>query len=547
MRYWWIGLLVTAGCASDTQVTTFADVALIPTPPPGGLGPGEIGDAESTTDTPEPEPPCTDPSAEICNGLDDDCDGLTDDGFILSCVACADGDCIEATVVGGGWQDGVARNVLIGSDLGVHLPPPPAAQPHIFIANSNDNTVSKLRVVDGVEVARIYVGQDPSRTAVDGNGDAWVGMRASEVDCDGERCSKVVKLDGDCTPDAAPGEPTTECILLDLPRVGAKIRGVAVDAQGHAWIGTTDQGDVVQLHGETGEELQRNQLSPVCPVYGLALDESGYIWASCVDRYSPLTNEAAVVRYDPVLRKSDLSVPLDATDYGEPYGIAADGEGGIWLATFSNAVFRVDANTAEVGPIYKVGGQTRGVALDDSGRLWVADSSGNRVHRVDRAGVEPTLSVDVGQGPVGVAVDHLGQVWAVNTNSNNASRFDTDGENLQTFELGDTPYTYSDMTGAAFRVLRTLRGVFTSSWDAGFEASWTSVSFVGAAPPKTTVTLQVRKLGSASWQDIALDGNSGTITPAISAQSLEVRVELVTTHRPAIPNVLSLTFVLEKP
>ena len=61
------------------------------------------------------------------------------------------------------------------------------------------------------------------------------------------------------------------------------------------------------------------------------------------------------------------------------------------------------------------------------------------------------------------------------------------------------------------------------------------------------MTLQVRKLGSASWQDIALDGNSGTITPAISAQSLEVRVELVTTHRPAIPNVLSLTFVLEKP
>ncbi len=534
-------LAALAPACSDDTVAVGKDAS--PSDGDGQIKPGDGTTSPGGDGT--VKPPCTKTGEEVCDGVDNDCNGKVDEGFTLLCAPCAGGPagCVEAKLTGGGYWTGTARNLTIGDDQGISLPPLPKAQPYIYIANSGENTVSKLRVSDAVEVGRFLVGPNPSRTAVDGRGDAWVAMRGDTSDDGSGPEENVVKIAGDCTPKTKPPTPTRECILLDVPKAGNLLRGLAVDARNNIWVGAYADQEAVLLDGLTGTALGRVGLQ--ARPYGLAMDENGYLWVSAHDASY---TSGYVYRVDTVEWKVDVKLAATELQNRGTYGLAADGEGGVWYATAGPSVFRVDAVTGAVGSFFDVGVTTRGVAVDDKGFLWAADSGQNALLKIDRkAGTATTFTV--GTHPVGVAVDHDGNIWSVNQGSADATKLTPDGSVLKTTKVGNDPYTYSDMTGTAYRIFKKMKGTFTGSYEVGFKgAKWKSLSFVGKIPSPSTLAIRVRASDTAPsqapWQEVTLTGQSATLSSVGS--KLELQVKLATEDRTALPNVESITFKVER-
>jgi hypothetical protein len=58
---------------------------------------------------------------------------------------------------------------------------------------------------------------------------------------------------------------------------------------------------------------------------------------------------------------------------------------------------------------------------------------------------------------VGVAIDFNYNVWAVAQGSSHAARIDPLTYEVQTFRVGNEPYTYSDMTGYQLRTVILIK------------------------------------------------------------------------------------------
>ncbi|MDP3504842.1 MAG: MopE-related protein [Myxococcales bacterium] len=524
-------LLPACDCTSPSRASDGGDAGATDASTRDGGAGGDGGQA------------CTPSGTEVCDGVDNDCNGKVDEGYTLLCRPCADAGCVEAKLSGGAFLAGASRNLTIGDDLGLALPPLPRAQPYIYISNSGEDTVSKIRTTDAVEVGRILVGTNPSRTAVDGRGDAWIAMRGNVSDDGSGPLENVIKISGDCVPTVAPPTPTRECILLDRPKVGNLLRGIAVDARNDIWVGAYATLEVILIDGETGEELQRVGL-PGRP-YGIAMDNDGYLWVSA---HSAAGASGRVYRVDPAQGQVDLTLGDAELQANSTYGLAADGEGGVWFANFRDSVFRVDTSDGGVGPTYTVGTITRGLAADDQGFLWAADSAQNALLKIDRR-TGATLTFPVGSGPVGVAVDHEGNVWSVNQGSGDATKLSPDGGVLATVKVGSDPYTYSDMTGSAWRLFRTMKGFFVGRYETGLAgARWRRVTWAGVVPSTSTFTVRVRAsdgdLSRAPWREVTFTGQSAALD--LVGDSLELEVRLTTADRQALPHVEQFTFEIER-
>lgn len=178
------------------------------------------------------------------------------------------------------------------------------------------------------------VGNRPSRTAVDFNGDMWVANRAhgrqpsvTKIASHPDRCidrngngtidtSSDVNGDGiittDCNEDNLPDDAATacnpglaheffglddECILftVNIGTVGSLARPLAlgppkepdefsnISFTADAWAGTWEDGTFYRIHGETGEIVETVKLGPIDGVdshpYGAAIDQYGILWA----------------------------------------------------------------------------------------------------------------------------------------------------------------------------------------------------------------------------------------------------------------------------
>jgi hypothetical protein len=120
---------------------------------------------------------------------------------------------------------------------------------------------------------------------------------------------------------------------------------------------------------------------------------------------------------------------------------------------------------------------------------------------------------------------------------------------LKTIKVGSDPYTYSDMTGAAYRIFKKLRGVFTGSYELGIPgAKWKGLSFAGDVPAGSKVAIRVRSSDAdptkAPWQEVTPSGKSAALS--MVGSKLELEVTLSTEDRQALPNVESITFTVER-
>ena len=469
------------------------------------------------------------PDSESCDGKDNDCDGETDEGVLSSCGNC-DLSCIQAGVGpgGGGFLPGGEGTDGVGIDGNGWLVLDPGKAMidlnHIWISNSGEGTVSKLDTKTGFEVARYKTCGDPSRTAVDLNGDVWVGCRngaaVAKIITDVKSCTDKNKNGNIDTSYDANGDHKIsgnemlpsgqdECIKFVVKPPGVKmVRAMGVDKENHGWAGDWVLKRLWRLSPSDGAVVQSIDLG--CNPYGIVVDQKGIVWISgrgC----------ASLLRVDPADGKVQT---FKASSVYEPYGINLDIFGNIWTGNCCShhAAYRFDPTTQKFDfvPVFA---RPRGLATSIDGFVYVANDQTNSVARVNAVTMknEGQISLGGGRFPIGMAIDYDGYVWAVNQQASTASKIDP--KNLKVigeYPTGKSPYTYSDMTGYTLHNFtaqkghyRAVFGVLHQSGQVAPEADppvlWESIAADVEVPASAAIYVRYRvgdsigALAVANW------------------------------------------------
>jgi peptide/nickel transport system substrate-binding protein len=126
---------------------------------------------------------------------------------------------------------------------------------------------------------------------------------------------------------------------------------------------------------------------------------------------------------------------------GEPSAIAV-GHGAVWVAeTTTDRVSEVSLRSGRIVNHLAVGRAPSAIAVDSTGRLWVANDGDGTVSWLDpAAAARPLLgTIRVGNGPVGIAVG-LGSVWVANRLDDTVTRInEATGHVVRTIPLSAAP------------------------------------------------------------------------------------------------------------
>ena len=504
--------------------------------------------------------------SEKCDNKDNDCDGTTDEGVKSSCGTC-DLTCNEqkiGTGTGKDWNLNSENSTGLGTSNGnlvLDATQISLNLKFIWIANSSQNTITKIDCKNAIEVGRYYVCNDPSRTSVDLNGDVWVGCRGdgkvAKIAAETKNC---IDKNGNGIIETSAGSNTIcntagcdECVkFIVQPDGGATIaRAAGVDKDNNVWIGFWSSSNLRRLEPLIGNVVDTISIS--CNPYGLVIDQKGIIWvqgAGC----------GKLIRVDPATKQIDKYSYVSGA-----YGINVDKYGKIWVASGGTAS-RFDPLTftwKTVNLLGKSGG--RGVASSNDGYVYAAvDGSGGAV-RIN-VNIDPPSSelfMLSGGSPVGAAIDYDGIVWVVNQGGSSAAKIDPKtGALIAKVSTGTNPYTYSDMTGYTLNYFTAPKGQYTTVFFGGVPVNpvtsnkpkqvWQSVSADAEFPDGTSLRMRFRaaddklSLELANWSDpieftMVTQFPYNLTTKGITGNLLQVEVQLITKAKGVSPVLKSLS------
>jgi len=176
--------------------------------------------------------------------------------------------------------------------------------------------------------------------------------------------------------------------------------------------------------------------------YGLAVDGSGNVYVAdslnnTIRKMTPAGVVTTLAGTPGVFGSADGTGP--AASFWNPYGVAVDGSGNVYVADAPNNLIRkitpagvvttlAGTRSSPGGPLGDVPDPT-GVAVDGSGNVYVADRGLNVIKKVSPAGVVTTVAGTIPfpgsadgigtaasfNGPYGVAVDGSGNLYVADT------------------------------------------------------------------------------------------------------------------------------------
>ena len=463
------------------------------------------------------------PEPESCDGADNNCNGLIDEGVLSTCGTCDMSCTLQVVGPDFGTPFSTAKENANGVGIDkqgyviLDKTKTSVSFNNLWVANSPEATVSKVDTKTGWEIGRYKICSNPSRTSVDLNGDVWIGCRgdggvakiiADITKCPDKNGNGVIDtskdLNGNHKIEANERVTNDECIKFIVYPDGKTIaRAAGVDKNNHAWIGWWTSKRIRRLHPSNGANVSMIQLP--CRPYGLVIDQQGIVWvqgAGC-----------GLVRADPKTLSAKLFKP--PFKY-RAYGINVDVFGGIWFGGSWGAA-RYDPKTTKW---VQANGVTysSAVATSTDGHTYVVNDSKSTVSKINSltATMQGSISLGLGRYPHGVALDYDGYVWAVNLQKSTVSKCNPKTMQLVgEYPVGPKPYTYSDMTGYTLNNFTAPKGHYThmfgmSGWGgtvAETKAStiWEKIDAQVETPAGAYVKLRYRagdslaKIKTAKW------------------------------------------------
>jgi sugar lactone lactonase YvrE len=340
-------------------------------------------------------------------------------------------------------------------------------------ANASGNT-------DGVGSSATFNG--PSGLAIDGAGNLYVADSGN---------SSVRRVTSQGSVQTLVG---STAIAGDADGVGAQASfeaptGIVVDAAGNTWIADSGNRTVRRITPQ-GETTTLQTAAGTGPVFlggqaaGLTVDAAGNLYVADMEPYSILKVSPDGIATTLV---ANSAVHGEESAFYSPAGIAVDRSGNVYFTDlFSNSVRKVTpegaisvfAGSFQPGSADGTGtaaafNAPQGVALDDAGNLYVADSGNNTLRRITPGGVVTTMAGSAGlagsadgvgaaarfQSPQGLAVDRAGNVFVADTGNGTIRKITQAGEvttvvgapGVSGIETGSLPAGLRAPTGVALR------------------------------------------------------------------------------------------------
>jgi sugar lactone lactonase YvrE len=238
-------------------------------------------------------------------------------------------------------------------------------------------------------------------------------------------------------------------------------RGIAVDASGNLYVGdysahvvlkVTSGGTVSTYAGTRNLSGSTDGASTSALFYGasgVAIDSANHLYVAdtlnnTVRKISP--SGVVTTLAGQAGRTSSVDGNATSARFEDPYAVAVDGSGNVYVADATDHSIRKITSTGTVSTFAGQGGSygstdgagsaarfkaPLGIAADSAGNVYVADTGNATVRKITAEGVVTTLAGSAGQSgstdgaaamarfssPYGVAVDGAGAVYVVESSA----------------------------------------------------------------------------------------------------------------------------------
>lgn len=292
----------------------------------------------------------------------------------------------------------------------------------------------------------------PRGAAVDGSGNLYV------ADADQHVIRRVTPAGIVTTVAGSPGRRGHE----DGPGAAARFhtpQGVAVDPAGNVYVADTFNSTIRKITAAgivstlAGNPDQRGSTDGDGPAAlfrnpaGVTVDAAGVVYVadtgnSTIRRITP-AGAVTTLAGSPGQAASDDGTG-SAARFSFPRGIAVADSGDLYIADTENSVIRKVTPSGEVSTLAGSAGEAgttdgpgslarfrnpRGIAIDDSGRIYIADTFNSTIRWIDEEGVVHTLAGNAGDAgssdgsgvdalffdPQGIAVGSSGAIYVADT------------------------------------------------------------------------------------------------------------------------------------
>jgi len=339
----------------------------------------------------------------------------------------------------------------------------------LYVADTNNDIIRKITSTglvstilagtfwstDGQGIAASLSG--PKGVAIDGSGNVYVADYLNNEIRKITSGGFVSTLAGSTIPGSTDG--IGAAASFDGPT------GVAVDVSGNVYVADAGNNKIRKI---TPGGLVSTLVGISSP-QAVAVDASGNVYVSDGNIIRKITPSGLVSTFAGSGAYGNSNGQVPAASFFEPQGLAVDTFGNVYVAdNYNNDIRKISPGgfvSLLAGSFYSANGNADaqgtyasfsypvGIAVDDSGNVYVADSGNNEIRKITPGGLVSTLAGSLTSGsvngkgssasfnnPSGVAVDASGNVYVADAGNNEIRKITTGSTNTATINHINTSF-----------------------------------------------------------------------------------------------------------